>query len=62
MDNIILDFSKFQYNSLTLKFDSCFNLIEYLKSTNTNGNFVFHKDGISYSQHNNSNSLLNKYS
>lgn len=35
------------------------NLIEYLKSTNTNGNFIFHKDGISYSQHNNSNSLLN---
>jgi hypothetical protein len=35
------------------------NLIEYLKSTNTNGNFVFHKEGISYSQHNNSNSLLN---
>lgn len=35
------------------------NLIEYLKSTNTNGNFIFHKNGISYSQHNNSNSLLN---
>jgi hypothetical protein len=35
------------------------NLIEYLKSTNTNGNFIFHKDGISYSQLNNSNSLLN---
>jgi hypothetical protein len=35
------------------------NLIEYLKSTNTNGNFIFHKDGLSYSQHNNSNSLLN---
>jgi hypothetical protein len=35
------------------------NLIEYLKSTNTNGNFIFHKEGISYSQHNNSNSLLN---
>ena len=35
------------------------NLIEYLKSTNTNGNFIFHKDGITYRQHNNSNSLLN---
>ena len=35
------------------------NLIEYLKSTNTSGNFTFHKEGISYIQHNNSNSLLN---
>jgi hypothetical protein len=35
------------------------NLIEYLKSTNTNGNFIFHKNGVNYSQHNNTNSLLN---
>jgi hypothetical protein len=35
------------------------NLVEYLKSTNTAGNFLFHSQGITYTQNNNSNTLLN---
>jgi hypothetical protein len=35
------------------------NLVEYLKSTNTTGNFIFTNKGITYSQNNSSNTLLN---
>lgn len=38
------------------------NLIEYLKSTNVHGNFVFTEDGISYSQPDADNTILNEIS
>ena len=35
------------------------NLVEYLKSTNNTGNFLFSSRGINYIQNNTSNTLLN---
>lgn len=35
------------------------NLVEYLKTTNSRGNFIFREDGIHYSQSDSSNKVLN---